>query len=388
MSKVPTRPSADALSLLAGPAAEARRWLFEVAAPLWADIGRLECGLLAERLLLDGRNDAVAPRRIFVQARHIYSYAALGRLGWPGPWRDRLEGVLDHLLTHAFREDGLIIHRFDPVAAPFDRRSDLYDQAFFLLGMAEAARATGRADALQAAHRLMDALEARWRHPAGGFREGDIAPAPRRQNPHMHLLEGLLALREVEQGGRWNALAGEVVGLCVARFIDPGSGGLLEFFNEDLTPVTVAEGQRVEPGHCFEWAWLLERAADLHPGARDASGRLTAFARAHGLDPARGVAIDAASLNGEPQDLAARLWPQTERMKAALARLRRLGDRAEAEEALAAFRGLQPYLAMPVPGTWRDRMLADGSWVEEPARGSSLYHITCAYAELIDLAGI
>ena len=27
------------------------------------------------------------------------------------------------------------------------------------------------------------------RHPAGGWREGTVKPFPRRQNPHMHLLE-------------------------------------------------------------------------------------------------------------------------------------------------------------------------------------------------------
>ncbi len=387
MSKVPARPSADALSLLAGPAAEARRWLFEVAAPVWAEAGRLEGGALAERLLLDGRVDIV-PRRIFVQARHLYAYATLGRLGWQGPWRRAAEGVFDHLLAKAIRHDGLVIHRLNPQGARLDMRADLYDQAFFLLAMAEAERTLRREDALLAAHKVMDALERRWRHPAGGFLEGEITLLPRRQNPHMHLLEGLLALTEVDPRGRWRELAREIVTLCLERFIEPASGALLEYFTMDLAPLAADQGQRVEPGHCLEWAWLLERATDLHPGARDASGRLTAFARAHGLDPARGVAIDAVTLNGEPQDLAARLWPQTERMKAALARLRRLGDPAEVEEALAAFRGLQPYLAMPVPGTWRDRMLADGSWVEEPARGSSLYHITCAYAELIDLAGI
>lgn len=80
----------------------------------------------------------------------------------------------------------------------------------------------------------------------------------------------------------------------------------------------------------------------------------------------------------------ARLWPQTERLKIALARLRRLDTAEEAEEARRAFRGLQLYFDMPVPGTWRDVLNADGSFVLQPAPGSSLYHITCALAELLD----
>ncbi len=40
----------------------------------------------------------------------------------------------------------------------------------------------------------------------------------------------------------------------------------------------------------------------------------------------------------------------------------------------------------PARGAWRDKFLADGSWIEEPAPGSSMYYITCALAELIDTA--
>jgi mannose-6-phosphate isomerase len=47
-------------------------------------------------------------------------------------------------------------------------------------------------------------------------------------------------------------------------------------------------------------------------------------------------------------------------------------------EALAAAKTLWRYLEMSVPGLWRDRMLPDGSFVEEPSPASSFYHIICA----------
>ena len=40
----------------------------------------------------------------------------------------------------------------------------------------------------------------------------------------------------------------------------------------------------------------------------------------------------------------------------------------------------------PARGAWRDKLTPDGSWIEEPAPGSSLYHITSALAELIETA--
>ena len=110
------------------------------------------------------------------------------------------------------------------------------------------------------------------------------------------------------------------------------------------------------------------------------------FARRHGLDHGRGVAINEVMIDGSIRNPAARLWPQTERLKAALARLRRTGEDEERAEVAAAYAGLVKYLETPARGAWRDKLLADGSWIEEPAPGSSMYHITCALAELIDTA--
>jgi mannose-6-phosphate isomerase len=76
-----------------------------------------------------------------------------------------------------------------------------------------------------------------------------------------------------------------------------------------------------------------------------------------------------------PRRATARLWPQTERLKAALL-LRRDG------EARAAAQGLWQYLQTPRAGLWRDKMREDGTLVEEPAPASSLYHIICAVASL------
>ena len=69
-------------------------------------------------------------------------------------------------------------------------------------------------------------------------------------------------------------------------------------------------------------------------------------------------------------------------------RLRRTGEEEERAEAAAAYAGLVKYFETPKRGAWRDKLKADGSWVEEPAPGSSMYHITCALAELMDTAEV
>jgi mannose-6-phosphate isomerase len=49
-----------------------------------------------------------------------------------------------------------------------------------------------------------------------------------------------------------------------------------------------------------------------------------------------------------------------------------------AEGVAAGVEGLLKYFDVPTPGLWRDRLNADGSWVEEPSPASSFYHIVCA----------
>ena len=102
----------------------------------------------------------------------------------------------------------------------------------------------------------------------------------------------------------------------------------------------------------------------------------------HGVDPIRGVAIDQISTDLTVISDRARLWPQTERIKASAILGQYAGSEAErtalGEEVTAAAKGLWLYLETPIPGLWRDKLLADGSFVAEPAPASSLYHIACA----------
>ena len=60
----------------------------------------------------------------------------------------------------------------------FDRRADLYDQAFMLLAFAHAGRSLGRPELFAVAEELCDVLEKSWRLPHGGYYEGEIAVCP------------------------------------------------------------------------------------------------------------------------------------------------------------------------------------------------------------------
>lgn len=362
-------------------ASEARDWLFESAAPLWLKHRGPVSDLFAESLTIDGRPTG-APQRVLVQARQIYSYCEIGRLGWEGDWKTPTEAAINYLIANGPRADGLYVHRFNAQGGILEAEANLYDQAFMLLALAHAGRALRRPDLFVEAHRLTDLIESKWRHPAGGFINGDNNAGPRLQNPHMHMLEAFNALHSCTGDARWETLSMEMARLGEAFFMDHQSGALLEYFSKDLTPLHGLDGKRVEPGHCFEWAWLFEQLTTQDPRWGVLSDQLASFARRFGIDTSRGVAINEVLTDGATQNANARLWPQAERLKAALARLRRTSDTSEAEEAVHAYQGLRLYLTTPIPGAWHDKLQSDGTWIDEPSPGSSFYHITCALSEL------
>jgi mannose-6-phosphate isomerase len=347
-------------------------WLTQHALPLWAEAGvdRVQGGF-EELLGQDGRPVA-APRRARVQGRQSFVFATAGSLGWDGPWREVAGLGLEYLERCYKRDDGLYATLAGPDGVVVDQTAMTYDQTFAMLAAAAMHRhglGPGEAYALG----LLDRLEKLRRHPGGGF----IEPGPGfLSNPHMHLFEAALAWIEAGGQARWHALADEIMALALTSFIDRTHGVLLEQFDSAWAPAAGEAGDSVEPGHLFEWSWLLERWARLGGSAEAHDAALLLFeAGRRGVDATRNVAIDETTRTLTPRRATARLWPQTERLKAALL----LGRESEAR---AAAQSLWHYLQTSRPGLWRDRLAEDGRFIDEPAPASSLYHIICAVASL------
>ena len=82
----------------------------------------------------------------------------------------------------------------------------------------------------------------------------------------------------------------------------------------------------------------------------------------------------------------ARFWGQTEWLKAAL-RLAVVVPEKRTEYLHSANRALNaitPFLATSITGLWYDKLLEDGTMVNEPAPASTFYHIVCAIYEAED----
>ncbi|HLI65796.1 MAG TPA: AGE family epimerase/isomerase [Caulobacteraceae bacterium] len=367
---------------LAEAAERAKTWMLGAMLPLWTGAGfDGASGQFVEAITLDGE-PVEAPRRALVQARQMSVCCTGGRLGWNGPWAERASAAGEALLARGRGAHGDWIYSFDGRGQPADSRSDLYTQAFLLFGFADAGRALGRADFIDAARATRDRLERHWADPGGGYREGDIAPHPGRQNPHMHLLEAALTLYAATGEADDLAWAERLGALFEARVLT-GPGFVPEAFDPGWRPVP---GEGASPGHQFEWGYLLDRLG--RAGGRDRSAisaRLITFGEAHGVD-ADGFAIDAIEFDGRPKARSARLWQQAERLRTALSRpdgAIGAGAGAAAAQASAA---LMAYFATPTPGLWRDQRRAGGGWEAGPAPASSGYHIAGALEALIAAA--
>ncbi|MDP1598206.1 AGE family epimerase/isomerase [Phenylobacterium sp.] len=355
------------------------RWARTAAMPLWwKQGGDLERGGFHEALSVEGVPRPGA-RRARVQSRQVYCYATAGAMNWDGPWREAAWHGMTFFIERFRREDGLFRTLVGLDGAVLDDTAMLYDQAFALLATATLHKMdAGDGRLPEVALGVLAGLDT-MRHPAGGFRENVAYPF--QANAHMHILEGALAWAEHGLDTRWDALADEIVEMALRVFIDHEGGFLREFFNADWTVASGDDGRLLEPGHQFEWAWLLERWGRLR-GREDAvtAARGLYAAGRRGIDPERGVVINELWDDFSVREATARLWPQTERLKAELV----FGGEADQ---IAAAAGLRLYLAMPMPGVWRDKLRADRTFIDEPAPATSFYHILCACTELFRLAG-
>lgn len=367
---------------LAESQSSARAWLFEHAAPFWSTRG-----VYADGMFVEAFSRAGAPidtiRRMRVQARQIYSFCEIGRLGWTGPWREIVAPATDHLVHNGLTHTNEFVHAFGPDGTVTDSRRDLYNQAFGLFALAHAGEALGRKDLFAAAERVLDQLEEQWSRAQGGYWEGEVTPCPPyRQNPHMHLFEAGLALYEFTGNPRWKEFALRIAVLFKGRFQDSGSGAVTEYFDENWRPLPGPEGAIVEPGHCLEWAWLFEVAFEPVRDVATAE-QLLGFARRTGICSKRGLAINEVDVMGAVLDGRARLWPQTERLKSAIARHKRTASALDEQEIADAYKGLTRYFDPGNPAIWFDKIDEADQPLDEPTPASSFYHIICSLSELL-----
>jgi len=370
------------------PAARFFDWVFKRTLPFWLSHGvDREAGGFHEALDADRLPVTAGGKRTTVQARQVYAFSHAAMLtGLPGACDAARTGT-DFLIRHCRHPDGGWRFRVGRDGAPLDDTRDLYTHAFVLFALAWQYRLAADGTPVERlAAETIGFIETALKHPAGGFREsldetGRPLGGPRRQNPHMHLLEACLAWHAVAGDEAWLDRARLVAGLFHDRFMVDGT--LREYFDDALQPCTGPDGRQVEPGHHFEWTWLLHRLSEAagDPGLA-APAAFYDIAVRNGVDGDTGGVIDMVDADGTVREAGHRIWPQTEAIKAHLCRMQAgdCGARARLDAGIAAL--FRIHLDGAAAGAWREHVAADGTVRRDDLPASSLYHMTYAAAEL------
>jgi mannose/cellobiose epimerase-like protein (N-acyl-D-glucosamine 2-epimerase family) len=362
------------------------------ALPVWATRGfDTERGRFRERLALSG-TPIDLPHRCMVQARQIYVFAEAARIGWfldGGPLAEQAMANLLRVYGEDAREGGLSFG----FSADADLRCvsdvrDAYTHAFVLFALASLYRLNNNPSLLEVAERTVAFIDREMIDPVYGglFDELPLRDGQKRQNPVMHLLEAYLFLDTAAPGHGYLERAAKLVVLFKTRLFQSDRGILLEYFDADWSPHRdSARGAIFEPGHHFEWVWLLDRFQKQ--GGADHSetiAKLHQVAITHGI-ARNGLIFDEVGNDMRPLKRSHRVWPHTEAIKAAVARHGAGDSSAAAFAKTMSDRLLNTFLDRPFVGGWIDHVREDGTRLVDYVPASSLYHLFLAATEAVKL---
>ncbi|MEE9273273.1 MAG: AGE family epimerase/isomerase [Robiginitomaculum sp.] len=365
-------------------------WCKEQALPFWANNGVDPKGGFYEDLAMDGSPNVNAVRRVRVQARQCYVYAHAADLGWfPGAHTVANHGW--NYLTSKGLQGGEYIanktftgcaHLLNSDGSIHDASRHTYAQAFLLLASSWRFRAFNDSEGLECLNNTTDFLNTHLKANNEGWIEGIPNSLPRRQNPHMHLFEAFLAAYESTSDAQYLQLADTIFTLFTDKFFDISTNTLIEYFDTQWNP-DQAIGHLTEPGHMMEWCWLI------YWYARISKKDVTHFAEklyhtgtTLGTNSHTKLIINEINIAGESTNSASRLWPQTEYVKANIARARAGKQGAEVLAANMINQIFRYYLDLPVKGGWYDQRDEFGELTSDTMPSSTFYHIFCMTAEI------
>jgi mannose/cellobiose epimerase-like protein (N-acyl-D-glucosamine 2-epimerase family) len=364
-------------------------WVKKDALPFWMTKGwDARRGGFYERCFFDGTPDELSMRRTRVQWRQIYVLAHASELGWCEGQRLAFKG-LEYLLEKAWAQDGEpgFAHVLAPDGSVEDFKRDSYDHAFAILALSWLAKTSGDAQVISLLDLVMNYCGTALGDEAGALKEAIPEELPRRQNPHMHMLEAMLAAVETLSHPEAALRAMRYRRMLEKTFLDRKSGLLLEFFDKDWKPIIENGASIVEPGHMAEWVWLIRKHERLFGVPTSPIGTHLLGAALRAAEPQYGFLIDEIDTQQQLRLATRRLWPQTELIKAWLAQWEVGIDRADESAEVLIDNLMTTYLSGPFRGGWFDKYDASGAVAIDTVPASSFYHIFVAAAEADRLLG-
>jgi len=327
---------------------------------------------------LDADHIPLPPQRYRAMAcaRQLYVFASL--IGEVPQAEERAAALFRSLQRHFHdAEHGGWFYSIDPQGAPLDTGKDLYTHAFILFACAHY---WGKVREPLVESVLNAALEVIARRFATGDglyeaslkRDWSTVESGPLQNPLMHLAEAFLAVLSVREDAN---VRQALLSLCDAmfkNFTDPQLGVMME------KPLKAVDNW-FEPGHQFEWYYLLASSPLLRDSKlRMALERSFEYTEQRGLDRKSGAVCAMLSLepHPNPRDATQRIWAQAEYLRA-------LTLRADGQQALLPqLQALQQHF-LHAKG-WNECLDADGLVSRRDMPSTTPYHLMTCYLGLAD----
>ena len=343
--------------------------------PLWRGPGFNAARRLPHEAL-DASGTAPLPDvryRAMACARQLFVFSQAGEHG--AAHAHTLFESLRH--TFADRAQGGWFYSVDAQGAPLDTTKDLYTHAFVVFACAAYGQRFGVAQALETARETSALIVERFKAHDGLLNAAldasfaSVTSGPL-QNPLMHLTEAWLVARDATGDAAFDTAITRLVEALARNFLHTGTGCIAEL------PLGTA-GNRLEPGHQFEWFWLAAQAGAHRlgdSGLQEALARAFAFAVKHGVDPVTGAVAASLDEQGRVIDATQRIWAQTEYLRAIATH----GDtvvRATLEAQIGKF--AQRFLT---PQGWVECRSASGEVARADMPSTTPYHLLTAYGAL------
>ena len=349
----------------------------------WARYGiNKDLGFSYESMNHDWTVNSIGRIRLLTQCRQLYTFSHAHQLEPTLEWHKTLTPLFNFITNHFFQEGRWIFSLNDDLSIQ-EERSDAYALAFVLLSFSYYYQVTKNDKALHYMKETHCFLLKSMQAKTGGFHESfpvDMQEI-RRQNPHMHLLEGYIAAFNSTQDKEYKEIIESLLTLTLERFYDKKTHTLREFFSSDWKSHSVT-GNQVEPGHHFEWVWLLYEANKIIPNTdyTDLAQHLWSTATRYGLAPNGGIYNRIDSNTYQPIDKEKRIWPITEYLKAITAIP--IGKEEKNYRIEIALDFLKNYYLLK-GGRWNEYLNEDNTPKDYPLPGTSGYHIFLGITEVI-----
>ncbi|KPU59581.1 N-acylglucosamine 2-epimerase family protein [Pseudomonas fluorescens] len=358
--------------------ASVQQHFLNVIVPLWQGPGwNADMALPYEAL--DAEHRPLPPQRYRAMAcaRQLYLFSSL--IGQVPKAEERAAALFRSLQRHFHdAEHGGWFYSIDPQGTPLDQRKDLYTHAFILFACAhywDKVREPLVESVLNAA---LEVVAQRFATGDGLYeasldRDWSSLDSGPLQNPLMHLAEAFLATLSVREDA---AVQNALVELCTAmqkRFIDPQRAVLME------KPLGAVDNW-FEPGHQFEWYFLLQSSPLLRGSTLHASlERAFALTEQRGVDQQTGAVRAMLELDDRPRDATQRIWAQAEYLRALTLRP---GSEASVQRQLQALQ--QRFLHA---GGWYECRDEHGEVSRKDMPSTTPYHLATCYRGLAEYLG-